>query len=55
MSNFWNSCYDALMSSSLRREQEKAESRKKFQVGTCLPRQDPLRPRSLTPWTCFQT
>uniref|UniRef100_A0A7M4E3Q1 Neurobeachin-like protein 2 n=1 Tax=Crocodylus porosus TaxID=8502 RepID=A0A7M4E3Q1_CROPO len=31
MSNFWNSCYDALMSSSLRREQEKAESRKKFQ------------------------
>lgn len=32
MSNFWNSCYDALMSSSLRREREKEESRKKFQV-----------------------
>ncbi|XP_077160810.1 neurobeachin-like protein 2 isoform X4 [Paroedura picta] len=31
MSNFWNSCYDALMSSSLRREKEKAESRRKFQ------------------------
>ncbi|KAH1176745.1 hypothetical protein KIL84_010447 [Mauremys mutica] len=31
MSNFWNSCYDALMSSSLRREREKEESRKKFQ------------------------
>uniref|UniRef100_A0A8C3XMD2 Neurobeachin-like protein 2 n=1 Tax=Chelydra serpentina TaxID=8475 RepID=A0A8C3XMD2_CHESE len=31
MSNFWNSCYDALMSSSLRREREKEESRRKFQ------------------------
>ncbi|XP_053116915.1 neurobeachin-like protein 2 isoform X2 [Hemicordylus capensis] len=31
MSNFWNSCYDALMSSSQRREKEKAESRRKFQ------------------------
>uniref|UniRef100_A0A8D0HAD2 Neurobeachin like 2 n=1 Tax=Sphenodon punctatus TaxID=8508 RepID=A0A8D0HAD2_SPHPU len=31
MSNFWNSCYDALMSSSLRREREKSESRRKFQ------------------------
>ncbi|XP_060103886.1 neurobeachin-like protein 2 isoform X3 [Heteronotia binoei] len=31
MSNFWNSCYDSLMSSSLRREKEKAESRRKFQ------------------------
>ncbi|OWK51927.1 Neurobeachin-like protein 2 [Lonchura striata] len=31
MSNFWNACYDALMSSSQRREQEKAASRKLFQ------------------------
>ncbi|XP_063308911.1 neurobeachin-like protein 2 isoform X7 [Pelobates fuscus] len=31
MSSFWNSCYDALMSSSLRRETEKGESRIKFQ------------------------
>ncbi|XP_031760024.1 neurobeachin-like protein 2 isoform X1 [Xenopus tropicalis] len=31
MSLFWNSCYDALMSSSLRRESEKGESRTKFQ------------------------
>ncbi|XP_072010630.1 neurobeachin-like protein 2 isoform X2 [Engystomops pustulosus] len=31
MSCFWNSCYDALMSSSLRRESEKGESRSKFQ------------------------
>ncbi|XP_066441347.1 neurobeachin-like protein 2 isoform X4 [Eleutherodactylus coqui] len=31
MSSFWNSCYDALMSSSLRRESEKGESRGKFQ------------------------
>uniref|UniRef100_A0A8U8BWE7 Neurobeachin-like protein 2 n=1 Tax=Geospiza parvula TaxID=87175 RepID=A0A8U8BWE7_GEOPR len=32
MSNFWNACYDAMMSSSQRREQEKAASRKLFQV-----------------------
>lgn len=32
MSNFWNSCYDALMSSNQRKEKEKAESRRKFQV-----------------------
>ncbi|XP_018427338.1 PREDICTED: LOW QUALITY PROTEIN: neurobeachin-like protein 2 [Nanorana parkeri] len=31
MSSFWNSCYDALMSSSLRREAEKGESKAKFQ------------------------
>ncbi|KAM4026728.1 neurobeachin-like protein 2 isoform 3-T3 [Anomaloglossus baeobatrachus] len=31
MSSFWNSCYDALMSSSLRRETEKGESRGRFQ------------------------
>ncbi|XP_078396983.1 neurobeachin-like protein 2 isoform X4 [Cetorhinus maximus] len=31
MSNFWNSCYDSLMSSSLRREHERGESRTKFQ------------------------
>ncbi|XP_041045681.1 neurobeachin-like protein 2 isoform X1 [Carcharodon carcharias] len=31
MSNFWNSCYDSLMSSSLRREHERGESRSKFQ------------------------
>lgn len=32
MSNFWNACYDAMMSSSQRREQEKAASCKMFQV-----------------------
>ncbi|NXO23623.1 NBEL2 protein, partial [Cisticola juncidis] len=31
MSNFWNACYDAMMSSSQRREQEKAASRRLFQ------------------------
>ncbi|KAF1643411.1 Neurobeachin-like protein 2, partial [Eudyptes chrysocome] len=31
MSNFWNACYDTMMSSSQRREQEKAASRKMFQ------------------------
>ncbi|XP_064018491.1 LOW QUALITY PROTEIN: neurobeachin-like protein 2 [Pogoniulus pusillus] len=31
MSNFWNACYDAMMSSSQRREQEKATSRRMFQ------------------------
>uniref|UniRef100_UPI00398EFA2E neurobeachin-like protein 2 isoform X1 n=1 Tax=Pristiophorus japonicus TaxID=55135 RepID=UPI00398EFA2E len=31
MSSFWNSCYDSLMSSSLRREHERGESRSKFQ------------------------
>ncbi|NXJ86632.1 NBEL2 protein, partial [Trogon melanurus] len=35
MSNFWNACYDAMMSSSQRREQEKAASRKMFQ-GCCF-------------------
>lgn len=42
MSNFWNACYDAMMSSSLRREQDKADSRKMFQV---LP---PPGPRDIT-------
>uniref|UniRef100_A0A670ZS51 Neurobeachin-like protein 2 n=1 Tax=Pseudonaja textilis TaxID=8673 RepID=A0A670ZS51_PSETE len=32
MSSFWNSCYDALMSSNQRREKEKAESQRKFEV-----------------------
>ncbi|NXB55189.1 NBEL2 protein, partial [Struthidea cinerea] len=31
MSSFWNACYDAMMSSSQRREQEKAASHKLFQ------------------------
>ncbi|XP_074841359.1 neurobeachin-like protein 2 isoform X2 [Carettochelys insculpta] len=31
MSSFWNSCYDALMSSSLRREREKEQSKRRFQ------------------------
>uniref|UniRef100_A0A5F8HIN1 Neurobeachin-like protein 2 n=1 Tax=Monodelphis domestica TaxID=13616 RepID=A0A5F8HIN1_MONDO len=31
MSSFWNSCYDALMSSSLRRDRERTESRHLFQ------------------------
>ncbi|XP_068790145.1 neurobeachin-like protein 2 isoform X3 [Struthio camelus] len=31
MSNFWNACYDTMMSSALRREREKAASRQMFQ------------------------
>nr|XP_013812182.1 PREDICTED: neurobeachin-like protein 2 [Apteryx mantelli mantelli] len=31
MSNFWNACYDAMMSSALRRERDKAASRQMFQ------------------------
>ncbi|XP_025945583.1 neurobeachin-like protein 2 isoform X1 [Apteryx rowi] len=31
MSNFWNACYDAMMSSALRRERDKAASRQTFQ------------------------
>ncbi|TRZ09428.1 hypothetical protein HGM15179_017680 [Zosterops borbonicus] len=31
MSNFWNACYDAMMSSSQRREQERATSARMFQ------------------------
>ncbi|XP_078072025.1 neurobeachin-like protein 2 isoform X4 [Mustelus asterias] len=37
MSNFWNSCYDSLMSSSLRREHERGESRSKFQESILEP------------------
>ncbi|XP_038664837.1 neurobeachin-like protein 2 isoform X1 [Scyliorhinus canicula] len=37
MSNFWNSCYDSLMSSSLRREHERGESRSKFQESMLEP------------------
>lgn len=43
MSNFWNACYDAMMSSSQRREQEKAASRKMFQV---------LPAPGMSPWGC---
>ncbi|XP_064361708.1 neurobeachin-like protein 2 isoform X1 [Dromaius novaehollandiae] len=31
MSNFWNACYDTMMSSALRRERDKAASRQMFQ------------------------
>lgn len=46
MSNFWNACYDAMMSSSLRRERDKADSRKMFQV---LP---PPSPGDVSLGTC---
>lgn len=64
MSNFWNACYDAMMSSSLRRERDKADSRKMFQVlppprpgdvslGTCsLSQGHAPHPRGVTQRTC---
>ena len=32
MSGFWNACYDTLMSSGQRRQRERAQSRRAFQV-----------------------
>lgn len=32
MSGFWNACYDMLMSSGQRRQRERAQSRRAFQV-----------------------
>lgn len=32
MSNFWNSCFDDLMSTALRRDKDKSDSKNKFQV-----------------------
>ena len=41
MSNFWNSCFDDLMSTAIRRDKDKGDSKAKFQVrpsprGACL-------------------
>ncbi|KAM4688208.1 neurobeachin-like protein 2 [Discoglossus pictus] len=47
MSSFWNSCYDALMSSSLRRETEKGESRAKFQDLVLEPAMKKIRVENL--------
>lgn len=32
MSNFWNSCFDDLMSTAFRRDKDKSDSKSKFQV-----------------------
>lgn len=32
MSNFWNSCFDALMSTGLKRDKDRSDSKSKFQV-----------------------
>lgn len=32
MSNFWNSCFDDVMSTALKREKERSDSKSKFQV-----------------------
>ncbi len=32
MSNFWNSCFDDLMSTALRRDKDRSDSKSKFQV-----------------------
>nr|XP_020468355.1 neurobeachin-like protein 2 [Monopterus albus] len=41
MSNFWNSCFDDLMSTAYRRDKDRSDSKSKFQeviVGPCLKR-----------------
>ncbi|XP_063780672.1 neurobeachin-like protein 2 isoform X2 [Pseudophryne corroboree] len=47
MSSFWNSCYDALMSSSFRREAEKEESRSRFQELVLEPTLKRIRSENL--------
>lgn len=32
MSNFWNSCFDDLMSTAFRRDKDRSDSKSKFQV-----------------------
>lgn len=36
MSNFWNSCFDDLMSTAYRRDKDRSDSKSKFQVTRCL-------------------
>ncbi|XP_034730693.1 neurobeachin-like protein 2 isoform X1 [Etheostoma cragini] len=41
MSNFWNSCFDALMSTAIKRDKDRSDSKSKFQeviVDPCLKR-----------------
>uniref|UniRef100_A0A6I8PRN1 Neurobeachin-like protein 2 n=1 Tax=Ornithorhynchus anatinus TaxID=9258 RepID=A0A6I8PRN1_ORNAN len=47
MSNFWNSCYDALLSSAQRREKERAESRAIFQEQVLEPARQRVRMEGL--------
>lgn len=37
MSGFWNACYDTLMSSGQRRQRERTQGRRAFQVGSLRP------------------
>lgn len=37
MSNFWNSCFDDLMSTAFKQEKERSDSKSKFQVKTLRP------------------
>lgn len=44
MSNFWNSCFDDLMSTAFKRDKDRSDSKSKFQVGhlsfqalVCIP------------------
>ena len=38
MSNFWNSCFDDLMSTAIRRDKERTYSKDKFQVNYATSR-----------------
>lgn len=53
MSNFWNSCFDDLMSTAFKRDKDRSDSKSKFQValslhplavvkGFCIPGMPPL-------------
>lgn len=37
MSNFWNSCFDDLMSTAFKRDKDRSDSKSKFQVGNIFP------------------
>ncbi|KAJ8004840.1 hypothetical protein DPEC_G00140480 [Dallia pectoralis] len=43
MSNFWNSCFDDLMSTAIRRDKERADSKAKFQEVILDPNQKRIR------------
>lgn len=44
MSNFWNSCFDDLMSTAFKRDKDRSDSKSKFQVGPPVFRLQPLHP-----------
>lgn len=49
MSNFWNSCFDDLMSTAFRRDKDRSDSKSKFQVAQvlCRKRANDHRPVTL--------